>query len=344
MKVFRMPIVDYKMREWQKLAKKTEISLFGEIEIMDNETILVKDVIMLPNEGTSVTTEIDNEILGDFWERMFIERKLPPRNFFCHIHTHPGFGVTPSGTDTGLIEREWSKFDFFLSGIFDGDDEWYWQLNTFKPFRMNEKCETELFYEVNADDEEIKREFNENFTEKKSTLYERGKTTYAKGYSSNKNQLLLGDWVDSTPNYSKTYWDEKPKTENFDLLSPFVEWLAEWKSKHHHMKTIDTDLVMTYDEISEKLATSRYKFVPRKYVKKKDNWVEKSNPDTFYGEYGFTKVDLKEYLQIVTEMWSDINKYNAIKRWVKIIKNDIALVRCEVFFEEAQEALSQGGY
>ena len=89
------------LQAYQEMAK-TEILLVGRTSIEEN-TIIVDDAVLLPQEANKSAVELDHDAYAD-WIETIPDEDLPRYN--CWLHTHPGMGVFWSGTDEKNITRQ----------------------------------------------------------------------------------------------------------------------------------------------------------------------------------------------------------------------------------------------
>ena len=91
-----------KMTYLRALAE-TEISGFGLAP--SGDPLYVEDVFLVRQVCSSVTTDMDDDGVAMYYDRM-VKRGLQPYQFGrIWIHTHPGFSSSPSGTDEDTFER-----------------------------------------------------------------------------------------------------------------------------------------------------------------------------------------------------------------------------------------------
>lgn len=96
-KVFFTPLAYTKILKLTSKADK-EIGFHGIVErIQDSQMYLIKDIILYPQQVTSVTVETDDKEYGEWLHKKLDIETLKACRF--HGHSHVNMGVTPSGTD-----------------------------------------------------------------------------------------------------------------------------------------------------------------------------------------------------------------------------------------------------
>jgi len=98
---------------YQKVAE-TEILLVGKTQI-ENNSIIVEEAVLLPQEANRSFVELDQETYAD-WIATVPDEDLSRYN--CWLHTHPGMGVFWSGIDDKNIARQ--DMPLLVSIVADG--------------------------------------------------------------------------------------------------------------------------------------------------------------------------------------------------------------------------------
>jgi len=102
------------MKAWAKLnqflhKKKLEVSGFGIAEDPE-DLLLVTDFITVPQVCGVASTEMDDEGVAAFHEKMAWERELKHDQFLrIWIHTHPGDSAQPSSMDEETFAKEFGS-------------------------------------------------------------------------------------------------------------------------------------------------------------------------------------------------------------------------------------------
>jgi len=101
------------LHAYQEVAE-TEILLVGKTRI-DENTIIVEEAVLLPQEANRSFVELDQEAYAD-WIETVCDDDLPRYN--CWLHTHPGMGVFWSATDDKNIAQQ--DMPLLVSVVADG--------------------------------------------------------------------------------------------------------------------------------------------------------------------------------------------------------------------------------
>jgi len=94
-----------------------EVSLMGESKSI-NELNYIVDMHCVPQEVSAGSTDLDDEGLADYMDRMNEERNLNPRmTGRVWFHTHPGNSPSPSTVDTDTFKNFFGELDFAVMFI-----------------------------------------------------------------------------------------------------------------------------------------------------------------------------------------------------------------------------------
>jgi len=110
-----------------------EISGLGKVEKV-NGKFFIKDIILLPQEVTSSSTDLDEKALDEFTLEM-IEKGESLLNYKLWWHSHVNMSTFWSGTDTGTIEK--FRNGWFLSIVGNKSGSYKTRLDLFDPFRYH---------------------------------------------------------------------------------------------------------------------------------------------------------------------------------------------------------------
>ena len=266
MKVAIHPIVLHKLRTWQTYAGKNEIAVIGHIVPVNTDTIYLLDVYMAEQEGASASNSMDTAAVSSLLMQLFEEKNLQPGDLRCHIHTHPSFSTSPSHVDDDTSFINFNKYDYMLTGIFDGKEKFSFHLNLFKPFNIRMEIESFIDYSILFEGN-FKAEFDANFKEKKlvTPTYK-----YSKNYAEYGVQThLLGSNINVNRKVEEANVDDSVLVEITNLIKDYFEGKVV-KARNYNIHS------------------DRWKYIQ-----------PSNNPDvvrTYYDDHGFTKDDLKSYI------------------------------------------------
>ena len=114
--IYREPLLRITPYAWSKAIHflkeaDTETSMMG-ISAKD-DLLLVVDVALIEQECSGTSTEFDGDAYNNYIYDAVIEKKEDiERVGRIWIHTHPGFGASPSGTDKGTMKEVFGNCDF----------------------------------------------------------------------------------------------------------------------------------------------------------------------------------------------------------------------------------------
>ena len=182
---------------YQAVAK-TEILLVGKTCIEDN-TITVDDAVLLPQEASKSTVELDHDAYAD-WIETVPDEDLPRYN--CWLHTHPGMGVFWSGTDDENIARQ--DMPLLVSVVADGH-KMLGRVDLTEPFPITiNHVSVEIDLGINEDAYE---QANEEIDEKVHSI---NVATHGFSRSFDDRDGLLDGWG----YVPEDDWDEDPSHDN----------------------------------------------------------------------------------------------------------------------------------
>uniref|UniRef100_A0A6M3K3U8 JAB domain-containing protein n=2 Tax=viral metagenome TaxID=1070528 RepID=A0A6M3K3U8_9ZZZZ len=302
MKIAIHPIVLHKLKTWQTYAGKNEIAVIGHIVPVGSDIIYLLDVYMAQQEGGITTNSMDTAAVSALLMHLFEKKKLQPGDLRCHIHTHPGFGITPSHTDDDTSYINFNKYDYMLTGIFDGKEKFSFHLNLFKPFNIRIEVDNYIDYSLLFEGD-FKEEFDANFTEKK----------IIKPLYSNMHQdfgIPRGSGMSYRPNVQTNLLDS-----NINVNRKFESAIID-----------DDTLVQVTNFIKDFFDNKLLK--SRAYCIRSDQWktqIIQNGNESYYSKHGFTENDLSSYIVhcLETENIFDL---------IKIIEEDIRYTRLDEEF------------
>jgi hypothetical protein len=114
------PTLKFTPTAWGKLVYlrdrgPTEIGAFGITEV--DEPLLITDVILIPQQCTSVTVKFDDAGVADFFDDQVDLGRRPEQFARLWLHTHPGDSAAPSGTDEATFARVFGAADWAVMFI-----------------------------------------------------------------------------------------------------------------------------------------------------------------------------------------------------------------------------------
>lgn len=327
------PIVEAKIAVWSALAQNREISMWGWLKVISPKEFILMDVFMVKQTGSSAENDMDNISTANLWARLHQEKGLQPGDLRCHIHTHPHMTNSKSSIDESAIKKDFSKFDFIVTGIYGNNgDEFY--LDTFKPFRQRTKLTTNIDFgllfkfPISISEDDINKEFNENFSipkpkvispptisnqflEESYNLYP--SRAYARPYRPEKNiEINTKNQIIASENNTKNY--AQKWNEHWNRLVEYLKDMFDKQSAYELNMTISNSTFFS------------------------DQWKPgKNNPNTIYGDFGITEHDLQRYAAVLVLIESFEGRYRSSE-----LNKDIRLWRCEQYFgllETAEEAM-----
>lgn len=144
----------------------TEISGMGITDI--DQLNVVKDIKLIKQSCTSITTEFDDTAIADFFEDM-VDAGYHPKQFGrVWIHTHPGNSASPSNTDEETFAKAFGKCDHAIMAILARGGESYARLQIANPMRVVQKLSVHIAYNMSfpgSDHEAWAKEYSDCVTE-----------------------------------------------------------------------------------------------------------------------------------------------------------------------------------
>lgn len=93
----------------------TEIGAFGITG--PDEPLLITDVILVPQQCTSVTVRFDDAGVADYFDAQVDLGRKPEQFARLWLHTHPGVSAEPSSTDEATFGRVFGAADWAVMFI-----------------------------------------------------------------------------------------------------------------------------------------------------------------------------------------------------------------------------------
>lgn len=114
------PTLRFTPTAWGKLVflrdrGPTEIGGFGISE--PDEPLLITDVVLIPQQCTSVTVKFDDAGVADYFDSQVDAGRRPEEFARLWLHTHPGDSAQPSLTDEETFTRVFGSADWAVMFI-----------------------------------------------------------------------------------------------------------------------------------------------------------------------------------------------------------------------------------
>lgn len=164
----KMEVEAYKrMREYVDQCPD-EIQGFGVVSV-DKNLLLVHKIFIIPQEVSSVDTEIDESDMHRLLEYA-VENDIDPQTIKFWWHSHVNMSVFWSGTDTTMLNT-WQN-GWMVSLVTNKRREYKSRLDVYSPFRqMFELSSPKLFFdEDKAMKEEVKKEIYDKVKRSRPTM------------------------------------------------------------------------------------------------------------------------------------------------------------------------------
>lgn len=156
----------YKRLRAYVLAIETEISFLGKINKKD-DTITIKDIVLLKQQSTYGSTILDKEALGQFYSDL-MDRGEDPSPWKCWLHSHARMETFFSTKDLETIESfdlELPADNWFLSIVVNHAGSLRGRIDIFSPFRHTiDKLSWDIVFDDPALLEQAKQEISEKVT------------------------------------------------------------------------------------------------------------------------------------------------------------------------------------
>lgn len=281
MKVIVSPLVIAKLTYWQTLAGRDEISVIAHTKIKDGD-VLIPDVFFPEQEGGAASNEFTVEAYHKIITEAFERYNIPPNELRGYIHTHPGFGHHPSATDEGTAKEIMGKYDYYITGIWDGKDFSFY-VNIGKPVRLRTEVDYEIDYTIliESQKEELERQFKRFKVRKPQIGFKVGKKQiggYGYGYGTYMQQKTKEEdfWDDG--------WDDD---DDWDEISAYEKYVTNFK--YWEIDEVAKELTNAF------LKAGKGKVKCREHVIFSDNWKANPQAKNWYDKFGFTHNDLESY-------------------------------------------------
>lgn len=184
-----------------------EISGLGTVENINN-TLVVTDVFILPQESSSSNTELDDEAISDLllsWD----EQGLPLEKLKLWWHSHGNMGTFWSTTDDNTIEKLGSSW--MLSIVGNKKNEFLARFDLYSPLKLT--VDNLALSELKAPNTELKNTIKEEIKEKVRTTVWANSNYNANRRWDSKEQRWIYNWEedDSLDENTKILAASNPK-------------------------------------------------------------------------------------------------------------------------------------
>lgn len=156
----------YKRLRAYVLAIDTEISFLGKIERKD-DTITIRDIVLLKQQSTYGSTILDQEALGQFYNDL-MDKGEDPSPWKAWIHSHARMDTFFSGKDEETIESfdlEHPVDNWFLSVVVNHAGDLRARIDIFSPFRHTiDNLNWDIVFTDPVLSEQVKQEIEEKVT------------------------------------------------------------------------------------------------------------------------------------------------------------------------------------
>ena len=117
---------------WAKLLyfrdkSENEVGGFGITE--PDDLLLVKDLVIVKQEVTTISVKFDDEAVGQFFDEQVDLGRKPEQFARLWLHSHPGESPEPSGTDEETFVRVFKSCQWAAMVIVAQDDSTYARLS-----------------------------------------------------------------------------------------------------------------------------------------------------------------------------------------------------------------------
>ena len=155
---------------WAKLLymrdqTHNEVGAFGITDADD--LLLIKDIAIIEQKVSVVTTSFDDEAVADFFEDQVELGRKPDQFARIWLHTHPGPSCRPSFVDEQTFERVFGSCDWSIMFILATDNKSYCRLQSDKGPLTEATIPVEIDYDgefEGSDHEAWEEEYDEKVT------------------------------------------------------------------------------------------------------------------------------------------------------------------------------------
>lgn len=232
------------LRDWGK----TEVSFMGVSSPED--LLLIRDVMMIKQECTSVFCELDGESMADYIDGSLANGVSPNYCARIWIHTHPGNSPEPSPTDEDTFQDIFGAYPWSVMAIIARGGNTYARLQFGKKQPINEKLKDSIVYDDSieldmycdwseefegSDHEGWVWEYENNVTEKTYTPIAGNKYGTAGG--------LPHRWPDGVKTCHFNSSDEYVESDDYYRRAPGEEtwWEQEWREQAEKEALFDAE-------------------------------------------------------------------------------------------------------
>ena len=179
------------------------------------------DPIILEQENTGTTTELDGDAIRDYTIKAGMKYGKDIK--FCWLHSHHTMGAFWSGTDRNEIEA-WKNDSWSISLVVNLKQEYKLNISVWDPVEVSEDVPLEIIRAVPQPTAKQKKEYEKLCSTAKPTVI----SNY-RGYKPNTG------WVHNTVNTNQTSFitqsaltlEDKFEWKNDDTISPYAELIEE---------------------------------------------------------------------------------------------------------------------
>jgi len=117
------PALRFTPYAWAKLSffrnqrEDCEVSCFG--QTMEDDLLCVEDILLPVQQVGGAVVDLNQDSVNDLIAEAALEGIPPYRSSRVWIHTHPGMGTNPSGTDEDTFMRTYSQMSWAVMCILD---------------------------------------------------------------------------------------------------------------------------------------------------------------------------------------------------------------------------------
>lgn len=132
--VFILPAAKQKLDAYIQLCD-LEISGLGTVR-QEGQMFIVEDVLLLPQECSAASTELDDAGLAEFYTEC-VQADMDTGRLRLWWHSHCNFGTFWSGVDTDNIDRLMESSDWLLSIVGNKHGQFRTRLDSKVPVRLS---------------------------------------------------------------------------------------------------------------------------------------------------------------------------------------------------------------
>lgn len=163
-----IPSSVYKRLRAYVLYVTTEISFLGKVTKLNNYSVVLEDIFLLPQTVSAGHTTLDQESLGQFYD-VLMQKGEDPSPWRAWIHSHAEMQAFYSQTDENTIESfdlERPEENWFLSIVVNRAGTLIPRIDVFSPYRFTIK---NIEWDILFDQQDIKEDIRKEVADKVST-------------------------------------------------------------------------------------------------------------------------------------------------------------------------------